>query len=71
MPAAKPSWFSRWDVTVVVAALVVVGAVGVGAVLTGRAIMDGSVAGSLWRFAAATAIGTYYLVLYRTAQRRR
>ncbi len=71
MPSAKPSSAPRWDVSVIVAAMIVMASVGYGSWLTALAIMDGDVSGSLLRFSASALIGAYYLVLYRTAQRQR
>ncbi len=71
MPSAKNSGSYHWEVSVIVSVMIVASSVGYGAWMTAQAIMDGDVAGSLLRFAAATLIGTYYLILYRTAQRQR
>ncbi|MEZ5227304.1 MAG: hypothetical protein R2710_11700 [Acidimicrobiales bacterium] len=71
MPNAPRAVSPRWDVTVFVSAMIVVTSIGYGTWMTAQAIMDGNVAGSLLRFAASTLIGTYYLILYRTAQRQR
>lgn len=71
MPNAPRAVSPRWDVTVFTSVMIVVASVGYGAWLTAQAMMDGDVAGSLVRFAASTLIGTYYLILYRTAQRQR
>ncbi len=71
MPSAPTPSPTRWDISTIVSVLVIAASVGYGGWLTAHSILDGDVAGSLVRFAAATLIGTYYLVLYRISHRRR
>lgn len=60
-----------WGITTIIAVLALVGSACVGAWATASAVVDGDVAGTLVRFGAATVLGTYYFVLYRTARRQR
>ena len=48
-----------------------VGALAIGAWWTAKATVDGDPAGTLLRFALTSVAGTYYLLLLRTARRRR
>lgn len=57
-----------WSATALVAVVVMVGSVGVGAWYTAVAVIEGNVEAMLVRFVAASLLGAYFLVLFRTAR---
>jgi hypothetical protein len=62
---------SPWDITTAVALVAVLGSAVVGAWATAQSVIEGDVAGTVFRFGAASLLGAYYFVLFRTARRQR
>ena len=60
---------SPWDITTAVALVAVLGSAVVGAWATAQSVIEGDVAGTVFRFGAASLLGAYYFVLFRTARR--
>jgi TRAP-type mannitol/chloroaromatic compound transport system permease large subunit len=57
-----------WGLTSIVASIVVLGSIAVGAWSTGQAVVAGDVGAMVLRFAAASILGAYALIWYRTAR---
>ncbi len=59
---------SHWGLTSMVALVATVGSALVGAWFTGQAVAAGDLTAMIVRFVAAAVLGSYYLVLFRTAR---